>query len=325
LNCSFGASVSTFVLPIGLGMGDVFISLPVIQSLINRGEEVYLVTRSYRQTGLSRRIVGIKGEVTEAFWQPEANDRVINLRAHPLQTDHNWASKEFAQFFGKPRIEKIIERISQDFGLATDYQNLSRLDYRPLPGLNNTVIFVPASDGFYKHWPRESWINLGQKLKADGLEVAILGELNQSRAVEELIAAGLPHLLTNTIDDAIDILSNCLVVAAVDTGLMHIAVQQGTPTCVFIHPQNIHHRSAANCFIFEGQKCPAHCQPKFVEKPDYAAASLMNVQLKFNRQYCTLSDQENCMAAIAPDAVLAKLRQQIIFARSLKKSKFLPQ
>ncbi len=303
--------MSTFVAPIDLGMGDLFISLPVFQALIDAGEDVYLVARSFRQIGLSNRIVGIKGEIAEANLCIGPDDRFINLRAHPLQTDHNWASAEFQEYFGLPRIEQIIEKIALDFGIVTDYQNLVKLQFKPMPALKDTILFVPASDGFYKHWPTANWLFLASALKAEGHKIAVLGEANHSMALEALIAAGLEWLPTATIDDAIDLISNCLAVVSVDTGLMHIAVQQGVPTCAFVHPRNIHHRSAANVTVFEGNVCSPKCQPIKVPKPDYAAAANLNVNLKFQREYCQVSEAENCMAAITPHMVLAEINVQI--------------
>ncbi len=303
--------MSTFVAPIDVGMGDLFISLPVFQALIEAGEDVYLVARSFRQIGLSNRIVGIKGEIAEADLCLSSDDRLINLRAHPLQTDHNWASAEFEDFFGLPRIEKIIEKIAIDFGIVADYRNLAKLQFEHMPALQNTILFVPASDGFYKHWPTANWLSLASALQADGHKIAVLGEKNHSMALEALIAAGLEWLPTATIDDAIDLISNCLAVVSVDTGLMHIAVQQGVPTCAFVHPRNIHHRSAANVKVFEGTACSSKCQPVKILKPDYAAAANLNVNLKFNREYCKLPDAENCMAVITPHMVLAEINVQI--------------
>jgi len=308
--------LSTFVAPIDVGMGDLFISLPVIQALIDAGEEVYLVTRSFRQNTLSNRIIGIKGEIAEADLDLGPHDRLINLRAHRLQTDHNWASPDFEQFFGMPRIEKIIEKIATDFGIVVDYQRLTRLEFKPISSMQNTILFVPASDGFYKHWPTANWLAIASALKSAGIKTAVLGEANHSKALEELVAAGLEWIPTATTDDAIDVISNCLALVSVDTGLMHIGVQQGVQTIAFINPRNIHHRSATNCTIFEGNACSTECRLPNVLKPDHAATNKLNVELKFNREYCKLPPAENCMAAITPHMVLEKIRENLLQSKT---------
>lgn len=313
--------MSTFVSPIGSGFGDVLISLPVVQALLDQGETVYLVTRSFRQEGISPRIIGLQGEIREDDLQIAEGDRYINLRAHPIQTDYLWGTEEFERIFGVTRIEKIITLIARDFDLVVSYQNLRPLSFTLRPELAGRVAFVPGTDGHFKHWPQPYWLELRDKLALAGLGVTVLGRPEESPAVQGLIDSGLTWLATASAGEAIDAVSSALAVVAVDTGLMHVAVQQNIPTFSFVHPDMFHHRSAANSCQFIGVHCPTECGRDTEIKPGITAATALDVDLKFQSHKCPLAfagdcppqapvnGPFNCMSEIRPDAVLDQMRR----------------
>jgi hypothetical protein len=93
-----------FVAPISFGLGDLVVSLPVVQAAVSTGAlsgtETWLVTRSHSQVALAERISGLSGTVPEhdvAIWPPEA---LVDLRDHPLQRDYWWGSPEFTAVYG---------------------------------------------------------------------------------------------------------------------------------------------------------------------------------------------------------------------------------
>jgi ADP-heptose:LPS heptosyltransferase len=316
------------VAPIGSGFGDVLISLPVVQALLDQGENVYLVTRSYRQEGIAPRIPGLRGEIREGDLQLAAGDRYINLRAHPIQTDYLWGTPEFEQIFGLTRIEKIITVIARDWDLTISFQDLKPLSYTQCPEIVGKIVFVPGTDGHFKHWPKAYWLDLKNSLEKRGQSVIVLGRPEESPAVKELIESGLPWLPTASAGDAIDAISSALAVVAVDTGLMHVALQQKIPTVSFVHPSMFHHRTAANSFQFIGQHCPPECGRDTVLPPGVTAASCLDVDLKFQYHVCPLglaSDcpptgtgnaHFNCMSGIKPDAVLEQMEKQGVLKRT---------
>jgi hypothetical protein len=307
--------VRTFVAPIGTGFGDVLISLPVIQCLIDRNESVFLVSRCFRQVGIAERVVGLCGEVAEDRLELQQGDRYVNLRDHWLQTDHIWGSPEFERLFGKTDLEQIIKTIAADFDIQIDYSELRQLQFATRAELSGAVAFVPGTDGFYKHWPHEHWLCLYELLKAEQTRVILVGRPDESPAVQRLLAAGIEWIETRSPGDAIDVISSCAAVVAVDTGLMHTAVQQGIPTFAFIHPRNYHMRSARNCCNFIANDCPAKCGRDFEVKEGFAAASGLGVDLKFDHRECTLSAAENCMGSVAPQAVLDRMREYGVIAQ----------
>jgi hypothetical protein len=321
--------LSTFLSPIGSGFGDVLISLPVMQALLDRGEDVCLVIRSFRQEGIGERIIGLSGAVREEDLQIGPGDKYFNLRAHPIQTDHLWGTPEFEKIFGVTRIEKIITLIAADYGLDISYQNLRPLRFELRPEIVGRVLFVPGTDGHFKHWPKEYWLELQNGLEKNGLEITLVGRPEESPAVRELIDSGMQWLATPTAGDAIDVVSSALAVVAVDTGLMHAAIQQNIPTFSFVHPDMFHHRTAVNSFQFIGVHCPAECGRDTELKPGITNASCLDVNLKFQSHSCPLALEHgftpptkrsslpgpfNCMSGITPDAVLETIKKQCLIS-----------
>jgi hypothetical protein len=310
--------LTTYVAPIGSGFGDVLISLPVIDELIDRGEDVCLVTRSFRQVGISPWIVGIAGEVAEEDLKIESGDRYVNLRAHPLQTDHVWGSEEFERWFGPTRFEKIISIVCNDFQITTNFEELRPLQFTWQEEGDGKIAFIPGTDGFYKHWPTDYWLALHEIFSQAGLEVLVIGKPDESPAVQALLDHGLQWIETSTPGDAIDLVSSCRAVIAVDTGLMHVALQQGIPTVAFIHPKNYHIRTVKNCLNVFGTECPEKCgRDAIITTPEALAASGLDVALKFDHRPCTLSPAESCMGAITPDAVLDLLETKNVLPELL--------
>ena len=308
---------TTFVAPIGSGFGDVIISLPVIQSLIDQGKSVVLVCRSFRQQGISERVVGLKGEILEDKLRLANGDIYLNLRDHPLQTDHVWGSPEFESFFGPTNMEKIVATIAADFNIAIDFQNLTPLHFNKRAEICDAIAFVPGTDAYHKHWPNEYWLALLNFLKEKKKRVLLIGKPDESPAVKRLLETtedlnaehSIEWIATPTAADAIDLISNCTAVVSVDTGLMHTAVQQGIPTFTFIHPRDYHQRSAEACVNFIANDCPEKCGRQNQPKPGFAAASKLEVGLKFDHRKCPLSIEENCMGQIKPNDVISKMQE----------------
>ena len=63
-----------YVAPISFGLGDLVVSLPVVQALIAQaqqvGDDTWLVARSSAQTKLAERIEGLAGWVEEDTFDP---------------------------------------------------------------------------------------------------------------------------------------------------------------------------------------------------------------------------------------------------------------
>jgi hypothetical protein len=245
--------MSTYIAPAALGLGDLAVILPVVQSLIASGEQTYLVLRLQEHGPVAERIAGLAGALFE--WQFSADklrttDEYYDLRDHYLQKRYWWGSREFEQAYPGFKINDILRVICNDLGLEVDFRRLQPLTHRKRPEVSGKIVFVPGSAVSAKHWPTECWLQLAQKVRHNCDGVVVIGQPNRCAAVAELKEAGLTWLETATIGDAIDVVSSCLAVVSVDTGLMHLAVNQGTPTVgifkrspVYIRPHN-HFRAA---------------------------------------------------------------------------------
>ena len=302
----------TFIAAVERGFGDAIICLPVINAIIDKCPNVYLVTRTYRQVGIAERIKGIAGEIAEADIKMEDDDVYINLREHPLQLNHVWGSPEFESFFGRTEIERIVATISKDFGFEADFKNLRKLEYEIRPEFNNCVAFVPGTDMFHKHWPNEHWRKLFSEIQRSEVEVILLGRPDESPAVKRLMDDGVRLVETPSIGDSIDVISNCRAVVAIDTGLMHVAVNQGVPTVALLHPTHFHMRSAKNCFNLTGAFCHPDCCRDFTPLEGFQSTRNLGVSVKFDHRECTLELSQNCMAKIKPQDVIDMLKQQRI-------------
>src|SRR5262245_27501443 len=102
------------IAPVSFGVGDLVVSLPAIQALIDRGEETWLVARAPVQEVLARRIDGLGGCVADDAFMAR-DGRFVDLRDHPLQRDHWWGSSAFEAAYGGLLINDILARICADF------------------------------------------------------------------------------------------------------------------------------------------------------------------------------------------------------------------
>ena len=245
------------VAPVSFGLGDLVVSLPAIQALVARarqGDEVWLLARAPSQAGLAERVEGLGGVVHEHDHTPDPGQRLVDLRDHPLQRDHWWGSPEFAAAFGHLGINDILERICADFSIDADFSQPRPLASRHRPGLERTVLLVHETDGPEKRWPVERWRLVAASLRAAGYDVA---QVVREEPTDD--ALGLPACVAPTPGDAVDVLTACRGVIGVDTGLTHIAVQQGRPTVVICRRSSVYVRPWAHCRALRGDHCTDEC------------------------------------------------------------------
>ena len=185
-----------YVAPISFGLGDLVVSVPVLQALIAdnalAGDETWLVARSASQAALSERIPGLAGYVDEEALPPlSGGERVVDLRDHPLQRDHWWGSPEFEATFGPLDINQILDRIARDFGIIADFSAPTPLRSSPVPGLARTVLLVTETDGPAKAWPAAKWESLAAQLRPR-FEVRQVTRTATGGDLDPLIAPALP-------------------------------------------------------------------------------------------------------------------------------------
>ena len=251
-----------YIAPVSFGLGDLVVSLPAIQGLIAQaglhGDETWLVARSDMQVQLAGRVPGLAGSVDEACFDRSAYDgRFFDLRDHPLQRDWWWGSPAFEEAFGALTINDILERICADLGVRADFTQRIPLRSRPFPGLESTVLLVHETDGTAKSWQPERWAELAALLRADGHDVA---HVTKGPGPTPLDDIGVDPLVAPTPPAVVDALSACRGVIGVDTGLTHIAVQQGTPTVTICRRASVYIRPWPRSGALRGSDCTDLCR-----------------------------------------------------------------
>jgi hypothetical protein len=256
------------IAPVSFGLGDLVVSLPAVQAVVTdahrAGNEAWLVARSASQRLLAPRIAGLDGCVDEAAMEPGDGDLLLDLRDHPMQRDFWWGSAAFEQSVGPLDINEILACICSDLGIDADFTGPLPLEADRRPGLGNSVLLVHETDSADKAWPVERWEAVVAELRAAGRDVH---RVTRREPVGDERRSGIPALLAPTPGDAVDVLSSCAAVIGVDTGLTHIAVQQGTPTVTICRRSSVYFRPWPHCRVVRGGGCTDAC---VAAETDYA-------------------------------------------------------
>jgi Glycosyltransferase family 9 (heptosyltransferase) len=295
-----------YIAPVSFGLGDLVVCLPVLQGSIaqsvTNGSETWLVARSPSQAQLAARITGLAGCVDDAWNAFEPGDRLVDLRDHPLQRDHWWGSPEFEQAFGALSINDIVARIASDAGLDADFSAPVPLAAWPRPTVAGSVLFVVATDGPAKLWPAERWRALASMLHARGENV---GVVTRDETADELGLPGIETIRAPTLGDAVDVLTAARAVVGVDTGLTHLAVQQGTPTVTICRARCVYFRPWPHTGVVRGSECDETCLT--IER-EYAYNARVDLRdFDWEPRVCPVASR--CLAAVEPGDVVSALEE----------------
>jgi ADP-heptose:LPS heptosyltransferase len=249
----------TYIAPISFGLGDLIVSLPAIQALIteNPPGETWLVARSAGQAALADRIAGLGGCVDEDAFDPARVDgRFLDLRDHPLQRDYWWGSPEFDRAVGPIAINEILSCICADFRIPADFsQPVPLVAHQTRPEVRDTVLLVSESDGT-KRWAPGRWAELAGEIRDGGNDV---GMVTRDEPDAEMSGTGIDGVRAPTPGDAVDLLASCRAVVGIDTGLTHIAAQQGTPTVGIYRNRAVYFRPWPHTRAVVGARCDESC------------------------------------------------------------------
>ncbi len=294
--------------PLGSGIGDVIVGLPIIDKLIASGVPVILVARGPRQIGFEQRIEGLSGVVREVDLQSllQVEDTYLNIRDHEIQKNYDWFGEKFAQDFPGYLVNDIMREICKSFGLDVDFSVMSKLKAHPIASLAGKVAIVPGTTIDFKSWPVSMWLSWSN-LREQGLELIMLGEPERSTVVSALLEAGVHWYPTESIGDAIDAISSVSGVIAVDTGLMHIAVQQGIPTVALMNFVHTYLRPSWNCRPLIGARCAPECAFVCGEGEVFTATYPEWIWWDGEFNYCKA--EKPCMGSIRAEQVLEAFHQ----------------
>lgn len=301
-----------YLAPPALGLGDLIVTLPVVQSLIRSGSETWLILRASAHIQLAERIPGLSGTVLEWHFDPRQlapGDIYFDMRNHPLQTDYWWGSDTFSAAYPDYQINDILGHICRDLIIDADLNRLDALAFTRQTELADTVLFIPGSAFSFKCWPTDNWLALQAISKQ---KVAVVGEPENSQAVSDLIAAGLPWLPTPELGDALNAIASSLAVVAVDTGLMHLAVHQCVPTVALYRHNPIYRRQYSHVqAVIAGQACTPAC---YATERACAHNTRPQAGPGFTpRDWSCVSNTFRCMDSLSPELVLQKLQTALSF------------
>jgi hypothetical protein len=294
---------------IGSGLGDIIVSLPILHQLIATAEPTYLIARSPRQENLEPLLPGLAGTIREPdFDETTAEGRYYNFRSHPIQLNYDWSSAEFEQAFPGIRIDEILKIICRDFELPVDcHKPLEPLAHRFLPERSDSIVFIPGTVVDTKCWPVSNWYKCYESLDKMGAKVLMIGEPERCPLVHQLKDLGIPWIATPRIVDVLDTVSSCKAVVSVDTGIMHLAVQQGKPTVALFEKSPLYYRKYPNCWPLFAAPCQKECTDEMSRTVDRGKDSKQWVWYQGKFERCKASEELKCMSFISPDAVLETL------------------
>jgi len=140
-----------------------------------------------------------------------------------------------------PRAMHAVERnrllVAQVFGYALDAPadyGLRRPDVAPAwTGSAPYVVLLHAASHERKRWAEARWIELGQRLAANGVAAVLPGGTDAERAAAARMAAAIPGAIPAppmTLPEAAALLAHARAVCGVDTGLTHLAAALAVPT-----------------------------------------------------------------------------------------------
>jgi ADP-heptose:LPS heptosyltransferase len=295
--------MATYLAPISLGLGDLILSLPAVQALIESNQEVYLIAHSEPFKELASRIGCLAGTIDEsALVDLPPSETLINLREHPLQKDYWWGEPKFDRDFPGWKINDVLDKICSDLGITANFNSLQPLTFHRQKQFADSVVFVPGSAGLSKCWPKEHWLSLAEKFNERDIPVLILGEPDCSPSVKELLPF-LSWVPTPRLSDALDVISSARALVSIDTGLMHLAVHQGIPTIGLFRSHPFYFRSYPYSFAVTARLCDARC---LSESFKFAYNSVTNfTDFNFKAWTCQVGANESCMANLSHEKVFA--------------------
>jgi len=153
-------------------------------------------------------------------------DRVyaVPWSAHAVERNRSLASKALGYATSDP----------PDYGIVVRPEFMASLDPAfPSWDASAFAVLMHAISAREKEWPEERWIQLGERLAAQGtVSVLPFGnaaeKVRSDRLAARIRGARVPPRLA--LDSLAALLSRAQIVVGVDTGLTHLAVALGRPT-----------------------------------------------------------------------------------------------
>ena len=304
--------------PIAEGLGDLLLTLPALHCLIKTGQPTYLVVRSPKQSGVADCIPGLAGCLEEPQFlslRLNAEDRFINLRDHPIHRENVFGSDTFFEKFGRISIIDVFERIAKDvidenIWRGCDLRQSVPFAFRDVPSATNHVLLVPGSAGVFKCWTVENWIEVSNALNKLGFESAVIGQPDKCAQVQALLDSGLKWIPTPTFQAAINVVSSANSMIGVDTGMLHLAIQQGLLVFGLYMERSIFVRPETNCVPIFAPDCNPKCLGWIYAPPPSNLTFPKFEDYEFAP--CSKAEGERCMNYITVDSVMTAFKSRML-------------
>lgn len=142
--------------------------------------------------------------------------------------------KRYAIDKNQHAIQRVRELFAQSLGYElTDLPLDYGLDVSSDESVaENTVLFLHGTTWKSKQWPLAFWLELAEKLAADGLKILLPAGNDEEREFAQRIAEGAANaevLASMALVDIASVIKACRAVVSVDTGLAHLAAALDVP------------------------------------------------------------------------------------------------
>ena len=164
-----------------------------------------------------------------------------------------------------------------------------------ISGKNNLIGFCPGARHFTKRWPKEFYIELGNKLTQDGYTIVLFGGKIDKEICAELVdkISGAINLSNNDelLQTAAD-MKLCKAVVCNDSGLMHTASATGTKLIAIF-----------GSTVMEFGFAPYNCRNLILENNSLTCRPCSHI----GRSDCP-KKHFDCMKAIKPEFIFENLK-----------------
>lgn len=223
------------------GIGDLVVILPILKNLKqNYINEMNVLVFNQAQKDLLSRTPYVDKAV---IFRENPRDYVpkgeffVDIAETEMESKYWWGSEEFIRDLGKMHIYDVMKECIQ---IGGDYENIEPLQFNELEPRTDKEIVLLGIGGRRgnKLWFNDYWLEIYEKLKAEGYEVGMVGDANHngSSQLVELEKEGIPFFQTPDLARCIDLISNSHGMITIDSGLMHISAMQGIPTVAMFGP-----------------------------------------------------------------------------------------
>jgi len=234
------------------GLADIPPMHPAVSLVIRvaprRWRRAFAAPRTWRELGALRELLTARAYDVVIDTQGLIKSALIARLAPGRRYGLDWASAReplwpfYDQTLSVSWSVHAVERNRQLAARALGYTLPAQVDYGiarpPLPSVDGLqpgayAVLLHATSASAKLWGEDRWVDLGQRLRDRGLQLALPwgGErerLRSERIAQRLGQAVVPPPLS--LNQAAGLLGHARVVFGVDTGLTHLSVALRTPT-----------------------------------------------------------------------------------------------